>query len=120
MEGITILNEEEITELIYNPMPLIILTIIGAIIGIVVAIKSFIDSGGIKNAIGIFVAFLGLGVSIGVATSMIVSLSQNNRRYVETRYEVTIDDSVYMKEFVEKYEIIEERGEIFVIKEKTN
>ena len=84
------------------------------------AIKAFIDYDSIKDAIVNFVLFLLLGVCIGVATSMIVSLAQNNRRYVETRYEVTIDDSVSMKEFAEKYEIIEERGKIFVIKEKTN
>ena len=36
----------------------------------------------------------------------------------ETRYHVTIDDSVSMIEFSEKYEIIKQRDKIFIIKEK--
>lgn len=36
----------------------------------------------------------------------------------ETRYHVTIDDSVSMTEFSEKYEIIEQKDKIFIIKEK--
>ena len=36
----------------------------------------------------------------------------------ETRYHVTIDDSVSMIEFSENYEIIEQKDKIFIIKEK--
>ena len=36
----------------------------------------------------------------------------------ETRYHVTIDDSVSMIEFSEKYEIIEQRDKIFIVKER--
>ena len=32
-------------------------------------------------------------------------------------YEVTIDDSVSMNEFTSKYEILEQRGKIYVVKE---
>ena len=35
-----------------------------------------------------------------------------------TKYEVTISDEVPMKEFTDKYSIIEQRGDIYVIKEK--
>ena len=34
-----------------------------------------------------------------------------------TQYEVTIDESVNLKEFNKSYEIIEQRGEIYIIKE---
>ena len=36
----------------------------------------------------------------------------------ETVYEVIIDDSVSMTEFIEQYEIVDQRGEIFTIKER--
>lgn len=36
----------------------------------------------------------------------------------EIHYHVTIDDSVSMTEFSEKYEIIEQKDKIFIIKEK--
>lgn len=35
----------------------------------------------------------------------------------ETTYEVTIDENVSLKEFNEKYEIVEQRGDIYVVKE---
>lgn len=35
----------------------------------------------------------------------------------ETTYEVTIDDNVSMTEFMSTYEIVEQRGDIYVVKE---
>lgn len=37
-----------------------------------------------------------------------------------TKYEVILDDSVSMNEFMERYEILEQRDKIYVIKEKEN
>lgn len=36
----------------------------------------------------------------------------------ETRYQVTVDDSVSMNEFQDKYEIIEIEGKIYTVKER--
>ena len=36
----------------------------------------------------------------------------------ETRYQVLIDESVSMTEFFEKYEIVEQEGKIYTVKEK--
>ena len=36
----------------------------------------------------------------------------------ETRYKVVIDDSVSMNEFIEKYEIIDQDGKIYIVREK--
>ena len=41
-----------------------------------------------------------------------------NHKTGEIRYEVTIDDTVSMIEFNKNYEIIEQRGDIFVVKER--
>ena len=35
-----------------------------------------------------------------------------------TTYEVTISDEVSFKDFTSKYEIIEQRGEIYIVKER--
>lgn len=37
----------------------------------------------------------------------------------ETHYKVTIDDSVSMNEFLDKYEILDQEGKIYTVKEKT-
>ena len=36
----------------------------------------------------------------------------------ETHYKVTIDDSVSMNEFLDKYEIIDQEGKIYTVKER--
>ena len=36
----------------------------------------------------------------------------------ETQYKVTIDDSVSMNEFLDKYEILDQEGKIYTVKEK--
>ena len=36
----------------------------------------------------------------------------------ETQYKVVIDDSVSMNEFLEKYEIIDQEGKIYTVREK--
>lgn len=38
--------------------------------------------------------------------------------YTYNKYEVTIDDSVILTEFNQKYEVIEQRGDIYVINDK--
>lgn len=38
----------------------------------------------------------------------------------ETQYKVTIDDSVTMTEFYEHYEVIDQEGKIFTVREKSN
>ena len=36
------------------------------------------------------------------------------------QYEILIDDTVTAREFFDKYNLIDRRGEIFVVEEKTN
>jgi hypothetical protein len=40
------------------------------------------------------------------------------KTHPETQYQVIIDESVSMSEFFEKYEIIEQEGKIYTVKEK--
>lgn len=57
-----------------------------------------------------------VGDFIGCA---LVSCHQSkNHKTGELQYELTIDDTVSMTEFNKKYEIVEQRGDIFVVKER--
>ena len=53
-------------------------------------------------------------------SSFIVSILVLNTSPQETQtlYEVTISDEVSFKDFTSKYEIIEQRGEIYIVKER--
>lgn len=48
----------------------------------------------------------------------IVTYPSENHKTGKLQYEVTIDNSVSMTEFNKKYEIVEQRGDIFVVKKR--
>lgn len=60
-------------------------------------------------------------VILSLAASILCGFAGGDKvpKTVETRYEVLISDNISFKEFNENYEVIEQRGEIYVIKERT-
>lgn len=54
---------------------------------------------------------------IGGALSIICGCLIPEYKY-ETRYQVTVDNSVSMNEFYDKYEIIEVEGKIYTVRER--
>ena len=55
---------------------------------------------------------------IGSAGLMIFSGIENKTNISHIEYKVTIDDSVSMNEFLDKYEILDQEGKIYTVKEK--
>lgn len=114
IDGITILNSfEVVSKTAFNWGGFCI----GAIIGTVVAVAlSLIDTYSISEyffklaIIGVFAG--GLFGFLGGWT-----IYPKPVEY-ESQWEVTIDENVSMNEFYSKYEVVEQRGEIYVIKEK--
>lgn len=54
---------------------------------------------------------------IGIALSIVCGCRIPEDKY-ETHYQVTVDNSVSMNEFQNKYEIIEVEGKIYTVKER--
>lgn len=69
-----------------------------------------------------FAFFVGLGcfcVLIGLFVGLLCgSIFKPKPVEYETHYEVSIDETVNMQEFMNKYEIIETRGSIYTVREK--
>ncbi len=109
IKGITILNKIEITGL---PTWLVITWISIIMISIcVVVICGLIAKGSLKvtaiaGITAVVMFFLGLILECTVKTG-------------EYRYECTIDDSVSYNDIVKNYEIIEQRGDIWVLEDKS-
>lgn len=61
-----------------------------------------------------------IGLVLGAFTGLIAGAVFNEPSKIETttQYEVTVDDSVSITEFYEHYNVIEKRGEIFIVEEK--
>ena len=100
MEGITVLYQE--------PIYKIICMIFGALISAICM--------SLKGTIIFFV----LGVITILSIVVLDSHSSSTEELDHYEYKVTIDDSVPMKEFLSKYEIINQEGEIFTIVEREN
>lgn len=62
----------------------------------------------------LFAAFI--SVIVGATVGALAPLECHQ----EMRYKVTIDDSVSMNEFLDKYEILDQEGKIYTVKEKNN
>lgn len=118
MDGVTILNT--ITENVSNTAGLIVTLVFS----IVIIIVSFIAIIICSNKFSEFNGYVTVLIITGIAGILfvIVSILELNAQPQEpqTLYEVTISDEVSFKNFTSKYEIIEQRGEIYTVKERDN
>lgn len=110
MEGITIINQTEIVK------PNIIFIILGIVLilisGIVCSIL-FLKKDGNLFYLALLVGTIIIIIPVSTFFSMRYSVPTG-----KYEYQVTIDDSVSINEFYEKYEIVEVNGKIYTIREK--
>lgn len=104
MEGITVLAQNEVTQ--FNGLAFFIGSIAAATIACIVF--CCIDYSEL-SALAI-----PIGLAIGFFANLLFPLPP------VTQYQVTINEEVSMAEFYEKYEIIEQDGQIFTIRERND
>ena len=112
IDGVTILASEIVTTscaiidiMFWIFLGLLLLGFISLFIGMIVDSLGIVQTSAIMISCS-FVLFL-ISLPIDVATQI--------PDY--TKYEVIIDDSVSMSEFMNTYEVLEQRGQIYVVKE---
>ena len=109
--GIEVLNEYEYT--IANAGMSVLWTIFFSAILLIALFHDIISedslSGLITNVFAVVMSMFSLIYMFNV---------KGFETRIETRYDVTISDEVKLTEFNEKYEIIEQKGKIYTIKEK--
>ena len=117
MEGVQILNQfEVITKTIFNWSACWDRFLIGMVIGLIVGIIFGLSE---EDWFDFLVAFLAAGVFFGTLFGALSGSAFNPTPVEsETHYEVTVNEDVNMKEFMDKYEVIETRGLIYTVKEK--
>ena len=116
MEGVEILNQfEVVTESVFNMQAFWITVGIAALIGSIIGIISVIFDGLEWNSIPVFlIVFTLLGIVLGVAYGAVFSIPTK----YETHYQVTTTDEVKMTEFNERYEILDQEGKIYTVRER--
>ena len=115
MNGITILYQEPIYKIICvneNILNLLALLFIFMIFGAFISSLCMSFKGTIIFSVLALITILSIAV--------LDSRSTSTEELDHYEYKVAIDDSVPMKEFLSKYEIINQEGEIFTIVEREN
>ena len=116
MTGIEILSAQEVvTKYAYNWKAFWILfaVIIGVFItfGLIASVITRDHDAFVIITVSAIIFGLMFGGLYGTATSYPIAY--------ETQYKVTTSDEVSMNEFLEKYEIIDQEGKIFTIRERS-
>ena len=115
MEGIQILNQfEVVTEKVFNWNTFWIAFGIGAAFSLIVAILYGLSEQDweaffVAAVFNIFCVCFVAGIGGGIDGKPVA---------YETNYEITINETVNMQEFMDKYEILETRGQIYTVREK--
>lgn len=116
MNGIEILSSAEVVaQTRFN------WTVFGIVLGVVVCVALFISIVPVIKGEchwSVIPICLLIGVFGGSMISALFGELFGTPLSYETHYKVTIDDSVSMNEFIEKYEIIETEGKIYTVREK--
>lgn len=117
MNGVEILSQETIYETTYPWWFILIFAGIGLIIGIIVMIINYLDERIFDPT---FLFLIGVLVLAGSMIGMLIAENTNHETDTvdHIEYKVTIDDSVSMNELLDKYEILDQEGKIYTVKEK--
>lgn len=109
LDGITVLNS-------YNSILDGVVFYIAAVM--VFAVLIFIWAMIKDDLDSVMTWVIGILISLLLILIMVALLSLGNSAMSTKYYEVTIDDSVNLNEFYDKYEIVRQNGKIFTIQEK--
>ena len=111
MNGINILNKTEIMEYTYEQHIFFAVLIIVWCISAILVIIGFICDSKWPVIIG-GILFLITNIVIGAVD---LEKSKNTGRY---KYEATIDENVPFMEVYEKYDVVKQKGDIWVLRDK--
>lgn len=117
MIGVEILAMEEVvTKTSYNGRAFVIcFIIILAIFLIAGVIVSFHE-----NNYHFIISFIIIGIFFGTLPAFILGAAMGIPSEYTTQYKVTISDEVQLNEFNERYEIIEQEGKIYSVRERND
>ena len=108
MTGVEILSTSKTTVFEPNGLAFILVFIFCIILGIVFGFKDQ------EYDFGVLIGWT-IGIGAGLLAALFVGIAE--MEYYET-YKVTISDEVSMNEFMDKYEILNQDGKIYTVKER--
>lgn len=117
IEGVEILAAEEVASAWegWNWTSFWIVVGIAFIAAVITGLVSGLNDQSVGFGLVMFAVML---VFISAIFGVLVATTTGEPTEYETHYKVTIDESVLMTEFMEKYEILDQEGRIYTVKEK--
>ena len=115
MTGVEILSSETIYVVTECWWLVPVFSGLGFLIGLIAVIINWIDFGFDSDGILTVIACVIVGAYLGFFGAIILEHKTDTVDRIE--YKVTIDDSVSMNEFLDKYEILDQEGKIYTVKE---
>ncbi len=116
MNGVEILNETQVVaESAFGWTTFWIASSIIFGIFIIIGIILSITDG--PDLVG-WIAIISAGIIVGLIFGFIFGMGDETPTKYETHYQVIIDDSVSMNDFLNRYEIIDTEGKILTIRER--
>ena len=113
MTGVEILNEYVVSTTPAWVAVVIVLGVIGGLTLVSIAERCMSDTAGWICFICAVLCFV-MSFTLGILDNF----TDHFKEYSHVEYEVTIDDSVSMNEFLDKYEILDQEGKIYTVKER--
>ena len=114
MPGVEILNTEVVYVTRFSTTPIVVCVLVGLVVGLLIA---YFDAIYASEWILYGLAGALVGLLLGALMATATALPTDEVDYV--KYDVVISDEVNFNEFTEHYEIIEQKGKIYTVKEKT-
>ena len=108
MEGITILT----TEIVSTGVPFWFAPLVGCVLFVVVLLIMAAIFGELDAS------DFGIGAIIGILTTILFIMISIATYKEETHYSKTIDETVSLVEFNKQYEVVDQMGEIYIVREK--
>lgn len=115
MNGIEILSQCEVVAATACNTNAVRIGVITTIV-VIIIIGAFVAWN--QDDVSYIILFILLGLVLSGITAVMIASTTSYPTAYETHYKVTIDDTVSMNEFNEKYEIISQEGKIYTVREK--
>ena len=116
MEGVEILFAEEITHAVWNGFVWDWGAAIAVIAGLTLIIFSICSTANCTGAENGFIIFA--GVLALIAGCFAFYFEGTVPVYDHTEYKVTVDETVNMNEFFEKYVLVDQESKIYIVKDE--
>ena len=116
MNGVEILSSQPIYQIDRLRWFVLLGAGLGFLVSLIAAIIDGVSLGFEWVHLALVCAGTFAGCFIGLVPAVAIEIKTDTIDYIE--YKVTVDDSVPMNEFLDKYEILDQEGKIYTVKEK--